>query len=144
MLYCICPLCLLIDLTLVSRSSHLPPVNFRPAFHLPATPLHLGGRLTCKHNTVEAQGNIFLAPLLTLPVDFPVFIDAAVILPEFQIGNVGFRFDLSLPLFLCPVPLSSNSVSTPSLSLFLFLFVLSLSHSRSRTNHPTPSHPLVS
>lgn len=79
--------------------------------------------------------NIFLVPVLTLPVDFPVSMDVIMILPDFQIENFGFRFDISFPLsvfFLCLCHLGVSS-----------LFALPLSHSRSHINYPPPSQPLV-
>lgn len=82
--------------------------------------------------------NIFLVAVLTLPVDFLVSMDVIMILPDFQIGNFGFRFDISFPLsvfFLCLLHL--GVLSTPA------LFALPLSHSRSHINYSTPSHPLV-
>lgn len=75
--------------------------------------------------------NIFLALLLALPVNFPIFIDVTMILSDFQIGKFLFRLDLSLS-FLCP------PTQRP-----LHLFALPRSHSRSHTNDPSPSHPLV-
>lgn len=58
--------------------------------------------------------NIFLVAVLTLPVDFLVSMDVIMILPDFQIGNFGFRFDISFPLsvfFLCLLHLGVYSSS---------------------------------
>lgn len=46
---------------------------------------------------VEAHMNIFLALLLALPVNFPIFIDVTMILSDFQIGKFLFRLDRSTP-----------------------------------------------
>lgn len=57
---------------------------------------------------VEAHMNIFLALLLALPVNFPIFIDVTMILSDFQIGKFLFRLDLSLSSVL---QLSVHSIS---------------------------------
>ena len=61
--------------------------------------------------------NIFLASVLTPPVDLPIFIDVIMTFPDFQIGNFVFGVNLPPDPSHCLFPLSSNSVSTPPLSL---------------------------
>lgn len=78
---------------------------------------------------IEGSRQGFLAPLLGPLVDFPVCTNVAGILPDFQIGNFVFRFDLSL---------SALSSTWCPLSFFTLLPPLT----RSQSDCHSPSHPL--